>query len=406
MATDAADQGKRTAWRDMYRNGFFLAPMVRIGTLPMRLLCLEYGADLVWTSEIVDKSIAGCERVVDAKTGVVAYIKDGRDIFTTHPSEKSRVIFQMGSAGPETALAAAKMIEQDVAGIDLNCGCPKQFSIQGGMGAALMSDPDRLCSILDALVKNINLPISCKIRVFDDVDKTLDLIKRIAATGVSALTVHCRTKNMRPREKAMWHRLNDVVKTLPDLPVILNGDVFKYEDAQRARDETGATSVMTARGAIENPSIFRPEGMLPPLDVAHVYIKTAVRMSNTFSNTKYSLMQMYPDTKSEQYIAVRSAKRYRDMCDAFGIVDFYDTEGAQLVDPRSDPQMASDKAKGGVRASSSKKGKRTAPETSTPAPSTADDTDAAATAVIEADTRGAKSECIDTLESLAKRVKT
>ncbi|KAJ1964200.1 tRNA-dihydrouridine synthase 2 [Dipsacomyces acuminosporus] len=345
MEMAAADNEMRKAWRDRYRNGFFLAPMVRIGTLPMRLLCLEYGADLVWTSEIIDKSIVECERVVDKETGVVSYTKGDRDIFTTHPEEKGRVIFQMGSAGPESALAAARMVEQDVSGIDLNCGCPKEFSIQGGMGAALMSDPDRLCSILDILVQNISLPITCKIRVFDDIEKTLDLVKRIAATGISALTVHCRTKAMRPREKAMWHRLNDIVKALPDLPIILNGDVFKHEDVQRARDETGATSVMTARGAIENASIFRPDGMLPPLDVALAYIKTAVCTSNMFSNTKYSLMQMYPDTKSRQYIDVRSAKRYRDMCEAFGIADFYNTEGVKLISQRADPLSAGSKKK-------------------------------------------------------------
>lgn len=37
-----------------YENKLILAPMVRIGTLPMRLLALEYGADIVYTEEIVD----------------------------------------------------------------------------------------------------------------------------------------------------------------------------------------------------------------------------------------------------------------------------------------------------------------------------------------------------------------
>ncbi|KAJ2766356.1 tRNA-dihydrouridine synthase 2, partial [Coemansia linderi] len=183
-----AEDIKRTEWRDRYRNGFFLAPMVRVGTLPMRLLAQQYGADLAWGPEIVDISIVGSERIVDEKTGVISYVKNDKDIFTTHPSEKQQVVFQLGSAGPEVALAAAKTVEQDVSGFDLNCGCPKKFSIQGGMGAALMSDPDRLCSILDILVKNIDLPITCKIRVFDDVEKTLDLVRRVAATGVSALT--------------------------------------------------------------------------------------------------------------------------------------------------------------------------------------------------------------------------
>lgn len=37
-----------------YENKLILAPMVRIGTLPMRLLALDYGADIVYTEELID----------------------------------------------------------------------------------------------------------------------------------------------------------------------------------------------------------------------------------------------------------------------------------------------------------------------------------------------------------------
>lgn len=37
-----------------YRNSLMLAPMVRIGTLPSRLLALHYGADLVYGEELID----------------------------------------------------------------------------------------------------------------------------------------------------------------------------------------------------------------------------------------------------------------------------------------------------------------------------------------------------------------
>ncbi|KAJ2556652.1 tRNA-dihydrouridine synthase 2 [Coemansia sp. RSA 1933] len=329
-----AVQDRRKEWQDRYRNGFFLAPMVRVGTLPMRLLSLQYGADLVWSPEIVDLSIVGCERKVSDKTGVISYIKDGKDIFTTHPSEKDKVVFQLGSAQPETALAAAKTVEQDVSGFDLNCGCPKRFSIQGSMGAALLSDPDRLCSILENLVQNVNVPVTCKIRVFDDEEKTLALVRRIAKTGISALTVHCRTKDMRPREKALWHRLRRIVDEVPELPVVLNGDIFEYKDVQRAKELTGATSVMTARGAAANPSIFRAEGMLDTMDVVVEYTKVSVRTGNAYFNTKYTILQMYPNTKSEKYRVVRSSKSHRAMCETLGIGEFYQEEGVQVVEDR------------------------------------------------------------------------
>ncbi|KAJ2081422.1 tRNA-dihydrouridine synthase 2 [Coemansia sp. RSA 988] len=325
---------------DRYRNGFFLAPMVRVGTLPLRLLSLRYGADLVWTDENIDRGIIGSERVVEEKTGVIAFIKNGKDVFATHPDEKSKVIFQLGSADPALALAAAKVVEQDVSGIDLNCGCPKRFSVHGGMGAALLQKPDQLCAILDMLVKNINKPVTCKIRVLDDEEQTLELVRRIAATGIAALTVHCRTRDMRPRDKAMWHRLNSIVDEVAPLPVILNGDVFSYDDVQRAKECTGATSVMAARGAMENPSIFRAEGALPVIDIAVEYLKYSVRLSNPFRFTKYTILQMYTDRKTTLYEGLQSARCYEQMCVAIGIADFYYNEGCLLVNDRADPHGA------------------------------------------------------------------
>ena len=129
-------------------------------------VALEYGAELVWGPEIVDKAIIGSTREVDrassvsrdqqqrltlrplsARTGTIKFVKKGRSIFECHPLEKSRLIFQLGSADPDLAVQAAKLVQDDVGGIGLNCGCPKPFSISGGMGAALLKVPDKLCSV-------------------------------------------------------------------------------------------------------------------------------------------------------------------------------------------------------------------------------------------------------------------
>lgn len=74
-------------------------------------------------------------------------MKKDRAIFECHPLEKSRLIFQLGSADPELAVQAALLVAHDVAGIGLNCGCPKSFSLSGGMGAALLHVPDKLCDV-------------------------------------------------------------------------------------------------------------------------------------------------------------------------------------------------------------------------------------------------------------------
>lgn len=89
---------------------------------------------------------------------------DGTIVFRTCEGEKRKVVLQMGSANPERALNVAKMVENDVAAIDINMGCPKAFSMKGGMGSALLLDPDRAKAILTTLVQNVKIPITCKIR--------------------------------------------------------------------------------------------------------------------------------------------------------------------------------------------------------------------------------------------------
>ncbi|KAJ2807408.1 hypothetical protein H4R21_000489, partial [Coemansia helicoidea] len=87
----------------------------------------------------------------------------------------------------------------------------------------------------------------------------------------------------------------------------------------RAKDSTGATSVMAARGAVENPSIFRAEGPVPAAEAVIEYLRTATRLGNAFGNTKYTLLQMHPDTKGAEYMAARAAKSIEAMCAALGV---------------------------------------------------------------------------------------
>lgn len=78
-------------------------------------------------------------------------------------------------------------------------GCPKEFSLKGGMGAALLRQPEKAKLILSTLTQNVNIPITCKIRVFESVEETLDLVKELVSTGISAIAIHGRTKAERPQ---------------------------------------------------------------------------------------------------------------------------------------------------------------------------------------------------------------
>ncbi|XP_069495814.1 tRNA-dihydrouridine(20) synthase [NAD(P)+]-like isoform X2 [Ambystoma mexicanum] len=319
-----------------YSNKIILAPMVRVGMLPMRLLALDYGADIVYCEELIDIKMLQCRRVVNEVLETVDFVAPNeRVIFRTCEREKNHVVFQMGSAIPERALAAAKLIENDVAGIDINMGCPKEYSTKGGMGAALLSDPDRIELMLSTLVKGLSKPVTCKIRILPTLEETLSLVKRIEKTGVAAIAVHGRKKEERPQHPVHC----DVIKAISEavsVPVIANGGsqdhIKQYADIQSFREATNASSVMLARAAMWNPSIFRKEGALPLEEVMQEYIKYTVRYENHYTNTKYCLCQMLRENlESPQGKKLHSAQTQRAICEAFELGSYYEEMTSTLA---------------------------------------------------------------------------
>ncbi|XP_035192996.1 tRNA-dihydrouridine(20) synthase [NAD(P)+]-like [Oxyura jamaicensis] len=312
-----------------FRGKNILAPMVRVGTLPMRLLALDYGADIVYCEELIDIKMLQCKRVINEVLETVDFVAPNeRVVFRTCERERHCVVFQMGSADAERALAVAKLVESDVAGIDINMGCPKEYSTKGGMGAALLSDPDKIESILTTLVKGICKPITCKIRILPSVEDTLNLVKRIEKTGIAAIAVHGRKKEERPQHPVHC----DVIKAISEavsIPVIANGGshdfIKEYMDIETFRKATDASSVMIARAAMWNPSIFRKEGPFPLKEVMQDYIKYAVRYDNHYTNTKYCLCQMLREQlETTQGKKLHAAQSTQEICEAFEMADFYE----------------------------------------------------------------------------------
>lgn len=98
-------------------------------------------------------------------------------------------------------------------------GCPKEFSLKGGMGAALLTQLDKAKAILINLVQHLTIPVTCKIRIFENVEDTLTLVKELTSTGISAIAIHGRTKSERPQHR----NRNEVIKKIAQniqIPVI------------------------------------------------------------------------------------------------------------------------------------------------------------------------------------------
>ncbi|KAG7202372.1 hypothetical protein KM043_018695 [Ampulex compressa] len=232
----------------------------------------------------------------------------------------------IGTCDPKRALKVARLVENDVAGIDINMGCPKRFSILGGMGAALLKDPPKAADILKELVCGLSIPVTCKIRVLPDLEKTLDLCNTLVASGISAITVHGRTVDERPQHA----NRNDVLKEISSrlsIPVIANGgsrEIQNHSDISRFKEITGCSSVMLARAAEWNCSVFRKEGLLPMEDVIKSYLKYAVDYDNPPSNTKYCVQNILREhQESSLGRKFLSSQTMEQICDVWDLSDYY-----------------------------------------------------------------------------------
>lgn len=318
-----------------YGAKFVLAPMVRIGELPTRLLALKYGADLVWGPEIIDKKLLTCERKYNETLKTVDFLsKTGNKkvpgmtdlVFRTFPDiENDKVVFQMGTADPDLAVQAAKIVINDVGAIDINAGCPKHFSVHSGMGAALLSTPDLLCDILTKLVNDVgkpnNKPISVKIRLLPEKENTLALVNRLVKTGITNLTLHCRTRDMRNREKPIRDYLDEIKQICKDNNVtfIINGQVKNYKDFKDLQSQFGHdVGAMIASCAEINPTCFNKDGTLPWYTTVKEYIRFADQFNNHPANTKYCISRMIPNERNENKIyhlitKARTAEQFSDI---------------------------------------------------------------------------------------------
>lgn len=333
MDKDNSSSNNKRQRTSFYANKTILAPMVRVGALPMRLLALRFGADLVYTEEIIDFKLLGARRFVNEELGTVDYIDaSGAVFFRTCEEEKDRVVLQIGTNSPERAVRAAKIVEEDVAAIDINMGCPKSFSLKGGMGAALLSKPELIQQILCSLKAALRKPVSCKIRILPDLNATVELAKLIEQTGVDALGVHGRTKEERPQHPNRTDYIRAVVDAVDSIPVIANGgssEIDCFDDIAKFKAATGASSVMIARAAQNNCSIFAKGsnggGKKEDLDsVIKQYLRLAIDFDNNAINTKYCLTRMLGSLQvSELGRAVLDSFTLESFAVAFNLQDYY-----------------------------------------------------------------------------------
>jgi tRNA-dihydrouridine synthase B len=224
----------------------YLAPMAGVSDKIFRQLCKENGADIL-TTEFVSAE------------GIFRRNQRTREYLDFDEIERP-IGVQLFGADPEHMAEAARQVIDWVAPdfIDLNFGCPVNKVVAKNGGSALLKDCPTLASVAAAVVRAVApMPVTAKIRIGWDADSiNAPRVARILLdAGITAITVHGRTRAQGYAGVADWDAIAEVAAVVP-IPVIGNGDLASTADVAKRRHETGIAGAMIGRAAMSAPWIF------------------------------------------------------------------------------------------------------------------------------------------------------
>ena len=224
-----------------------LAPMEDVSDPPFRRLCKLHGADMLYSEFISSEGL-----IRDAIKS-----RQKLDIF-----DYERPVGIQIFGGDEEAMALSAKIVATVRPdlVDINFGCPVKKVVSKGAGAGVLKDIDLMVRLTKAVVRSTDLPVTVKTRLgWDESSINIEEVaERLQDVGISALTIHARTRSQMYKGHSDWSYIAKV-KNNPriHIPIFGNGDIDNPEKALEYRNKYGVDGIMIGRAAIGYPWIFR-----------------------------------------------------------------------------------------------------------------------------------------------------
>lgn len=246
---------------------FIVAPMVGASDLAFRLLCRKYGATLAFTPMFYSDKFVDDIEYRNKSFGEQQICEQDKPL-----------IVQFCGNSPQKMLEAALLVEDKCAGVDINLGCPQREAKNMQYGGYLLTLEHRevVLEMVRLLSSRLKVPLSCKIRLLDDLEATLDLVRALEKAGCAWITVHGRTVGNPLKRRdgpADLVAIKAIAKAVR-MPVVANGNVRNWGDVTRNLKLTKAAGIMSAEALLQDPSLFK--GL--PVDrfvLAYEYLKFA-----------------------------------------------------------------------------------------------------------------------------------